>query len=120
MPVLPDWYCCLSVALDAEEDEQYSQQYYAYIAAGGDPKKFPKQRHRHMEPVAPKNPGDMIFGAIAKSGLQMPSLHGSVDEFARSRGIQKIYQLEDGTFVNEAGEPVEPTAGSVFVPSKGP
>lgn len=116
MPVLPDWYCCLSVALDEEEEEAHTRQYLAYISAGGDPKKFPKRKKRATATrKQDTNPFNMVMGAIQKSGLKIPSVRGSVDEYARARGMQKIFKMPDGTFVDEGGNPVEPTPGSVFV-----
>lgn len=117
MPVCPDWYACLSVALDTEEDEWYNQQYLAFIAAGGDPKKFPRRPRRYIPPskTVQKNPYDLVVGAMKQSGVKIGAARGTVSEYARARGLQKVYQMPDGTFTDENGNPVEPTPGSVFV-----
>lgn len=119
MPVLPDWYCCVSVALDAEEDEAYMQQRNAYMAAGGDLKKFPKQPQRHLvqtrDAGVQHNPFDVVMGAM--KGAKVPRARGNINEYAEARGLQKVFQMPDGTFVDAAGQPVEPTPGSVFVKS---
>jgi len=116
MLVLPDWYCCVSVALDAEEDEAYMQQRNAYMAAGGDLKKFPKRPQRYIQAQpAERNPFDVVMNAV--KGVRVPTARGSVSEYARSRGLRKVFQMPDGTFVDDAGKPVEPTPGSIFVKS---
>lgn len=121
MLVIPDWYVCLSVAINAEEQEQHTRQYIAYVSAGGDPKKFPKLKRPHLVPAERRpdvNPHDIIMNAISTSKVQIGGVKGNVGEYAKARGLQKVYQMPDGTFVNEDGERVEPTAGSVFVRSK--
>lgn len=119
MPVLPDWYCCISVALDAEEDEAWIAQRNAYMAAGGDLKKFPKKPSRHTTQLAqqaePRNPLDIVMDAM--KGAKIPRVKGSIDEVARARGLPKVFKREDGTFVDSAGNPVEVPPGSVFVES---
>jgi len=129
MPVLPDWYCCLSVALDAEEDEWYNQQMLAYMAAGGDMKKFPKRRRRYgqtrsanVAPRAVEGPPeetgyDIVMDALKKANMPLVGMKGDIGTFAKARGLKKVFQMPDGTFTDEAGNPVEPTQGSVFVPS---
>ncbi len=58
------------------------------------------------------------MGAVKKSGLSVPSVRGSPQEYANIKGMRKVYQMPDGTFVDDGGNPVEPTPGSVFVKSK--
>lgn len=117
MPVLPDWYVCISVALDAEEDEAYMQQRNAYMAAGGDLKKFPKRpaRYTGAPRAEEKNPFDIVMGAMKTA--RVPRATGSIKEYAKSRGLRKVFQMPDGTFVDARGRPVEPTPGSIFVKS---
>lgn len=123
MPVLPDWYCHLSVAVDAEEDEWYNQQYLAYMSAGGDLKKFPKRKRRYTEiaqttrrePLPQENPADLVLGALGQSGVNMVGRKGSAKEYAEARGLDRAYQMPDGTFTDKDGNPVEPKPGSVFV-----
>lgn len=125
MPVIPDWYCCLSVALDAEEDEWYNQQYLAYMAAGGDLKKFPKRKRRarrraaNQAPTEPerKNAYDIVTKAIKQSGLPFIGMKGDVNTWASARGLKKVFKTEDGRFVDEEGNLVD-AEGSVFVESK--
>ncbi len=120
MPVLPDWYCCISVALDAEEEEAYMQQRNAYMAAGGDLKKFPKRPQRYTQvrrtEMAEENPFDIVMGAM--KGAKVPTARGNINEYAKTRGLQKVFQMPDGTIVDDAGKPVEPTPGSIFVKSE--
>ena len=119
--MFPDWYACLSIALGIEEDEWYNQQYLAYIAAQGDPKKFPKRPRRYIPPStkAPqKNPFNLVMDAVKGSGVKIGAARGTVAEYAKSRGLQKVYQMPDGTFTDKDGNPVEPTPGSVFVKAK--
>ncbi|NIV01722.1 MAG: hypothetical protein GWN55_10455, partial [Phycisphaerae bacterium] len=73
MAVWPDWYCCIAVALDAEEESWHNQQFLAYIGAGGDPKKFPKKKKRIIpesreEEEGPR-PHDIVMGALSRSGV---------------------------------------------------
>lgn len=120
MPVLPDWYCCISVALDAEEEEAYMQQRNAYMAAGGDLKKFPKRPQRYTQArrteTVEENPFDIVMGAM--KGAKVPTAKGNINEYAKARGLQKVFQMPDGTIVDDTGKPVEPTPGSIFVKSE--
>jgi hypothetical protein len=130
MPVLPDWYCCVSVAVDAEDDEWYNQQFLAYMSAGGNPKDFPKRKRREQRSVnrrqesraqvedEEQNPYDIIKGALKRGNVPMKGMRGDVDTWAKVRGYKKVLQMPDGTFTDEAGNPVEPAPGSVFVESK--
>lgn len=128
MPIVPDWYCCLSVAVDTEEDDWYNQQFLAYLGAGGDPKKFPKRKKRYGQRSVNQRPGqqagpepdqetpyDIVTRALG--GGPIGSMKGDVDTWAKARGMRKVLQMPDGTFTDEAGNPVEPNAGSIFVPS---
>lgn len=116
MLVLPDWYCCLSVALDAEEDEWYNQQLLAFIAAGGNPKDFPKRPRRVLPPsgTPQKNPYDLVMGALRRTDLKVGAIQGTLAEYAEIRGLEKVYRMPDGTFTDGNGNPVEPPPGSVF------
>jgi hypothetical protein len=123
MPVFPDWYVCLSVALDEEESEWYNRQYLAWISAQQDPKKFPKRPKRDLSSPAEKRKPDtfsMVMDTMRMSGVKIGTAKGNVGEYAEARGLQKVYQMPDGTLTDENGNPVEPTPGSVFVKSKGP
>lgn len=125
MPVIPDWYACLAVALNEEEDEWYNQQYLAWISAQQDPKKFPKRPSRHVSSSKPakrpqKNPFDMIMNTMRSSGVKIGAAKGTVAEYAQARGMQKVFRMPDGTLTDQDGNKVEPTPGSVFVESKGP
>ena len=123
MLVVPDWYACLAVALDEEEDEWYNRQYLAWIAAQQDPKKFPKRPKRYVPPSTErvqKNPLNMVMNAMRESGVKIGAAKGTVSEYAKIKGLQKVYQMPDGTLTDKDGNPVEPTPGSVFVPAKGP
>jgi len=112
MPVVPDWYCCLAVAIEAEEDAAYNNSFNAYIAAGGDPKKFPARKKRQPAArAAQKNPLDMIMKAV---GGALPRRRGTLKDYSRTK--ESVYRLPDGTFVDKAGKPIEPPEGSVFVP----
>ncbi len=118
MPVLPDWYCCISVALDAEEEETWFQQRNAYMAAGGDLKKFPKRPERYIQAAqqeVSQNPLDIVMNAL--KGSKIPQTRGNIDEYARARGLRKVFKMPDGTFVDDAGNPVVAPPGSVFVES---
>ena len=117
MPVLPDWYCCISVALDAEEEEMWFQQRNAYMAAGGDLKKFPKRPERYVQARQEvcQNPFDVVMNAL--KGSKIPQTRGNIDEYARARGLRKVFRMPDGTFVDDAGNPVVAPPGSVFVES---
>lgn len=119
MPVLPDWYCCVSVAIQAEEDEAYDSGFYAYLAAGGNPKKFPKRPRRYTTPAEVnrqvENPFNTVMGALRMSGGAIPGRRGSIEEYARLKGLQTVYQMPDGTFTDKDGNQIEPVPGSVFV-----
>lgn len=113
MPVFPDWYCCVAVALDAEEEEYYERHFCAYIAAGGDPKKFPKRRARRAQGSVD------VLSELQRAGLRVPAIKGDVKEYAALRGLTKVYRLEDGSYVDENGQPVVPNPKSIFVPLRG-
>lgn len=120
MPVFPDWYVCTSIALDADEEEWYNRQYLAWVTSGNDPKKFPKRKLPYTEPVQEtRNVQDMVVNALSMGKVKMDARKGDINEYARAKKLQKVYQMPDGTFVDEHGERVEPQAGSVFVKSKG-
>jgi len=117
MPVFPDWYCCLAVALE----ENLYVRYERYVLAGGDPKEYPK--HLKPKPDAPppqRNPLEMIMGAMKVPGVQKDVMgrRGSLDELAEVRGWPRVYKTEDGRLVDEHGNEVEPMPGAVFVPRK--
>lgn len=121
MPVLPDWYVSISIALDAEEEEWHNRQFLSYLAAGGDPKKFPKKKEPYTIPAKKEEESthSVVMDALGMMGGMITGRRGSVKEYADSRGLKKVYEMPDGTFVDEAGNKVEPQAGSVFVKSKG-
>jgi hypothetical protein len=62
----------------------------------------------------------MVMGAMRESGVRIGAAKGTVSEYAKMRGLQKVYQMPDGTLTDKDGNPVEPTPGSVFVKAKGP
>jgi len=116
---LPDWYVSISIALDAEEEEWHNRQFLSYLAAGGDPKKFPKKKEPYTMPAKKEeSTHDVVMGALGMLGGAISGRKGSVEEYASSKGLKKVYEMPDGTFVDEAGDKVEPQAGSVFVKSK--
>lgn len=123
MLVLPDWYVSVSIALDAEEEEWHNRQFLSYLAAGGDPKKFPKRRKPYTVPAEEEvNVHKTIMGALGVlegTPAQIGAMRGNVDEVAKVRGLQKVYEMPDGTFVDKDGNRIEPDAGSIFVKSKG-
>lgn len=117
-----EWWCALSVALDREEDIRRQSFYEAYIAGQYDPKKLPKkapQRYTIPDPdAAPTGQRVNVLDQLARARFPVTKATGNIEEYARIRGWRKVFQLEDGTFVDEDGNPTLPPPGSVFVPVK--
>jgi len=111
-----EWYCCLAVALDAEEDEAYDRNYTAWISAGQDPKKFPK-RPKRLTATREKGKVD-VLGALKEAGVKIGERKGSLEEYARLRRMQRVFQHADGTFRDADGNVIEPPPGSVYVSVK--
>jgi len=96
------------------EDKAYNDQFFAYISAGGDPKKFPKRREQTIQKSGTS--GEDILRELKRAGINMPATRGTLEEYGKLRGLKKVRQLADGTFIDEAGSPVTPPKGHVFVP----
>jgi len=109
-----EWYCCLAVALDTEEDEAYDRNYAAWIAAGQDPKKFPSRPQRLV--VATEKGQVDVLKSLREAGVVISTRQGSLEEYARMKKMTRIFQHADGTFRDADGNVVEPPPGSVYVP----
>ena len=112
-----DWWCCVSIALDKEDADQYNLNFAAYIAGGYDPKKFPGPSKPYT--VAPSDRKVDVVKALRDGGFPVGAARGSLEEYARIKGLRKVYKLEDGTFVDEDGNPTQQPPGTVYVTSKG-
>jgi hypothetical protein len=115
MPVT-DFWCMLAIAIRTEEDDRWRSEFYAYLSAGGDPKKFPKRPERKRFRKEAKKVD--VVGALKRSGVAISPVRGSFEEYAKMRGMRRIFQLEDGRFVDENGKETLPPPGSVYVPVK--
>lgn len=98
-----------AMALDLDEREMYQK----FILAGGDPEKF--KWSEEWKP--PKTIGDKIFQF---AGERMKTKPRQIDlaEIAEIQGgFDMVYQLEDGSYVDQGGKPIEVPPGYVFVKS---
>lgn len=103
-----EWICCLSVALDGHEEEQYTN----YLLAGGDPKKWRGSKLKEHDPVR---------RLLSHPKLrQMRPVRGDVDTLAGLRGYQRVTKLADGRYFDTmTGKYFDsPPPGFVFVESK--
>jgi hypothetical protein len=111
---ISDFFQLYAVALDLEEQRQYEQ----YILAGGDPKKF---RWSSRSPDEPRATDDDLMGGILDFAIKSRIKPKRIDiaDIASIQGDMPFaFQLPNGDFVDEDGNPIEPPPGYVFVKSK--
>jgi len=98
-----------AMALDLDEREMYEK----YILAGGDPAKFPWSE----EWKPPETLGEKM---IRFAGEMMKTKPKRIDlaEIAEIQGgFDMVYQLENGSFADQDGNPIGVPPGYVFVKS---
>ena len=110
-----EWITKLWVGMRLDEEELHEK----YLLAGGEKDKWDWTYHTEYYTkytVTPESVGQMIsmqFGI----NPNLTRAEGGMDDVIRIKGLEKIKQLEDGTFVNEKGETVEIPEGYSFVQS---
>lgn len=106
-----------AIALDLEEKESFRQ----YAMAGGDPKEFKWSESWH-EP-SPEEIGKKLI-EFAKD-VKMRGIRTDIADIADIQGrlsadwaMVKVFQREDGSFIDEQGNPVQPPPGYTFIKSE--
>ena len=108
---LDDFIQYYAMALDLDERDMYEK----YILAGGDPNKF--EWSDEWQIPGPEAVNKKIMQFAAERMKTKPKKIDLAEIAEIQGGMDMVYQLEDGSFVNEAGEPMEVPPGYVFVKS---
>jgi hypothetical protein len=112
------FWCYLAESLDAEELRDYRD---AILQGGKKAKqkwKWATPDHAGTKPVATRDKdvrktlGDF---AMALTGKR-PEKAGSIDEYAKVRGMNVVYQDEEGNLYDENYDRIESTSGLIFIP----
>jgi hypothetical protein len=112
----------VSVALDEEEDMAYERIFAAFIAAGGDPKKFPKPPKKIIAPDTPdpvkrlRDGKSVVVDALKRSKAPFARRKGGIEDYARAKSLKKVFRHSDGTITDEHGVIIEQPEGFAFVP----
>lgn len=110
--LLYDFIQYYAMALDLDERDMYEK----YILAGGDPDKF--EWSDEWQIPGPEVVSKKIM-QFASGRMKTKPQKIDLAEIAEIQGgFDKAYQLEDGSFVNEAGELIEVPPGYVFIKSE--
>lgn len=97
-----------------DEDELHEK----YLLAGGEKDKWDWTYHTEYYTkynTSPESVEQMITAQLGVINPHLTEAAGHVEDFARIKGLERIKQLEDGTFVNESGEVIEIPEGYTFI-----
>ncbi len=115
-----EFWCYAAEAFDAEELQDYRD---SILAGGKEAKKkwkWQTKDHAGTRSVATKskNVGQSIadFATMLTGGPLKKS--GDVSQYAKIRGLQKVFQDKEGNLYDENMNKIESDSGLVFVPSE--
>lgn len=98
-----------ALGLDLEERDVFEK----YVLAGGDPDKFQWAGEWEL----PETVGDKIFQFASERMKTKPKQIDLAEIAEIQGGYDVVYQLEDGTFTDADGNPIEVPPGHKFVKS---